>query len=73
MSVEARQKCYESYLEEAFKLARKLQKQNPSTDHVLDGTLGELQFFALPECCINSNTSKRKKGLLGKLKSILSN
>ena len=73
MSVEARQKCYESYLEEARKLARKLQKQNPSTDHLLDGTLGKLQFFALPECCVNSDANKTKKGLMGKLKSIFSN
>ena len=72
MSVEARQKCYESYLKEAQKLARKLQKQNPSTDHVLEGKLGQLQFFALPECCIDSDTNKAKKGLMGKLKSIFS-
>ncbi len=47
-----RQKCYTTYLEEAFALALKLQKQAPSIEHTLEGPLGELQFFALPECCI---------------------
>ena len=73
MPYEERQKRYTSYLEEASKLARKLQKQDPSVEHELDGALGELQFFALPECCITPGNQKGRKGFIGKLKSIFSN
>jgi len=72
MPYEERNKCYTSYLEEALKLARKLQKQDPSVEHALEGTLGELQFFALPECSINPDDKKAGGGLIGKLKSIFS-
>ncbi len=73
MPYEERNKCYTSYLEEALKLAKKLQKQDPSVEHALEGALGELQFFALPECSINPDDKKAGSGLMGKLKSIFSN
>ena len=47
-----RQKCYSRYLEEALLLAGELLKKTPPAEHVLAGKLGELQFFALPECCM---------------------
>jgi len=72
MPYEERNRCYTSYLEEALKLAKKLQKQNPSVEHALEGALGELQFFALPECSINPDDKKAGSGLMGKLKSIFS-
>jgi selenocysteine lyase/cysteine desulfurase len=72
MPYEDRQKCYESYLEEASKLAGKLQKRKPSGAHELDGKLAELQFFALPECCINEDGKQSRKGLMGKLRGIFS-
>jgi len=72
MPYEERNKCYTSYLEEALKLAKKLQKQDPSVEHALEGALGELQFFALPECSINPDDKKAESGLMGKLKSIFS-
>ena len=59
MPFEERQKCYKSYLEEAKKLAEKLQKQDQPTKQTLEGTLGELQFFALPECCIQPEGKKQ--------------
>ena len=65
-----RQKRYTSYLGEASKLAKKLQKQDPSVEYSLEGKLSELQFFALPECCMNTGDNKTEKGILGKLKSI---
>ena len=68
MPFEERQKRYTSYLEEALKLARSLQKQDPSVEHELEGKLSELQFFALPECCMQSDA--KKDGLMGKLKAI---
>ena len=70
MPTAERNKRYTSYLKAASKLARKLQKQNPSVEHALSGKLGELQFFALPECSINPDAEKTQKGLMGKLKSI---
>jgi selenocysteine lyase/cysteine desulfurase len=72
MPFEERQKCYSSYLEDAFKLARKLEKRKPATDYKLEAKLAELQFFSLPECCINPATAKTDKGLMGKFKSMLS-
>jgi len=65
-----RQKRYTSYLAEASKLAKKLQKQDPSVEYTLEGKLSELQFFALPECSMNAGDNKTGKGVFGKLKSI---
>lgn len=73
MPFEERQKCYTAYLDEAQKLARKLQKSDASTEHVLEGKAGELQFFALPECCMDTSKKKNGKGLVGKLKAIFGN
>ena len=70
MPFEERQKRYTSYLEQALQLARKLQKKAPQVEHTLEGKPGELQFFALPECCMGSENKKNRKGLMGKLKSI---
>jgi selenocysteine lyase/cysteine desulfurase len=72
MPYEERNKCYTSYLKDALKLAKKLQKQDPSVEHALEGALGELQFFALPECSINPDDKKAGSGLMAKLKSIFS-
>jgi hypothetical protein len=72
MSYEERQSCYRSYLDDAQKLAGKLQKQEPSAAAVLDGKLAELQFFTLKECCINPAAQKPAKGLVGKLKGMFS-
>jgi len=44
-----RQKLYESYLLEAREWADKLDVANPSGEVLLEGELGELQFFALRE------------------------
>jgi len=70
MPFDERQKRYTSYLQQALKLARKLQKQAPSVEHALDGKLGELQFFALPECSLQEDSEHTGGGLMGKLKSI---
>lgn len=70
MPVEERRTRYESYLDEALQWARKLQKQEPVVPHQLAGTLGELQFFALPECCIDPGADSKHKGLIDKIKSI---
>jgi selenocysteine lyase/cysteine desulfurase len=70
MPFEERRKCYESYLREALELAQKLQKKNLTAEHVLEGKAGELQFFALPDCCMDSGNKNKRKGLVGKLKAI---
>jgi len=70
MSLQERQKRYTGYLEEALNMARKLAKQDPSVAHELSGTLAELQFFSLPECCMESSGKKPRKGVIGKLRSI---
>ncbi len=63
MPVEERRVRYTSYLAEALEWAHKLQEQQPSAAHRLEGTLGELQFFSLPECCMNPETGKKHSGL----------
>ena len=70
MPHEEREKHYISYLEQALELAGNLQKQHPSVAHELDGKLGELQFFALPQCCLEAGGKKMGGGLAGKLKNI---
>ena len=70
MPYEERQKRYTSYLAEAMKHARRLQKQDPSVEYALEGKLSELQFFSLPECSMHPDNNKAGKRLLGKLKSI---
>ena len=70
MPYEERNKRYTSYLSEALQLAKELQKQDASVAHALEGKLGELQFFALPECSMDTDDKKIRKGLMGKLKAI---
>jgi len=64
---------YTSYLDEALQLARKFEKQGSSTPHQLEGTLGELQFFSLPECCLNAEAENKHKGLMDKIKAVFRN
>jgi selenocysteine lyase/cysteine desulfurase len=71
MSLEERRANYASYLDEARKWASDLEKNAPSTPHLLAGTLGELQFFALPECCVSADTQKPGGKLMNKIKDIL--
>jgi len=65
-----RQTRYSAYLAEAGDLAEELQQQDPSEQHLLEGTLGELQFFTLPECCVNQETRARHRALMGKIKTL---
>lgn len=62
MPYEERRKCYTSYLDQALKLAQKLQKQDPSAEYVLEGKLSELQFFALPESSMSAGDNKTGNG-----------
>ena len=70
MPWEERERRYNSYLEFADKLAKKLEKKTAPEDYVLAGELAELQFFALPECCMEAGDGSGQKGVVGKLKSI---
>jgi len=72
MSLDERRRHYEAYLEEARQLAEKLQLQGPMTQKDLEGQLGELQFFTLPECCAQGNGKKSRTGMMGKIKSLFS-
>lgn len=72
MPLEERRKCYESYLRDALEMAQKLQKKNLTAEHVLEGKAGELQFFALPDCCMEPDNKSKPKGLADKLKAIFS-
>ena len=73
MPLEERRQRYTQYLDEALHLARKFEKRKMSADHVLQGKAGELQFFTLPECCVDTHNDKVSSGLAGKLRSIFSN
>jgi len=73
MPPDERQARYTRYLDDALKLARKLEKKTLSTSHQLEGRLGELQFFSLPECCINIEAENKRKGLVDKIKAVFRN
>ena len=70
MSIDERRTRYTSYLDEALQLARKLEKKASSTSHQLEGRLGELQFFSLPECCVNVESENKRGGLMDKIKAV---
>ncbi|NOR19582.1 MAG: aminotransferase class V-fold PLP-dependent enzyme, partial [Xanthomonadales bacterium] len=72
MSFNERQQRYSDYLNEAFGVAEDLQKQAPTIEYMFEGSLKELQFFALPECCMIPETKKGSQGFIGKLKSVFS-
>ena len=73
MPFEERQMRYASYLEEAEQWARKLRKQKPAMEeYTLEGKLGDLQFFTVPECCLKPDDRKSGIGFASKLKSIFS-
>ena len=72
MALEERRQRYTQYLDEALKLARQFEKRAVSADHVLEGKAGELQFFTLPECCMDAGNDKAPSGLAGKFKAIFS-
>ena len=72
MPFEERQNRYASYLQEASALATQLQKLPAHVEYRLDGVLGELQFFSLPECSIDTHGRKTGGGILNQLTSIIS-
>ncbi|MBT8071805.1 MAG: aminotransferase class V-fold PLP-dependent enzyme [Gammaproteobacteria bacterium] len=72
MPLEERRQRYTQYLDDALKLARQFEKRAVSADHVLEGKAGELQFFTLPECCMDAGNDKAPGGLAGKFKAIFS-
>jgi hypothetical protein len=70
MPLEERREHYQRYLAEANQLAEKLRQQGPLTEKDLEGMLGDLQFFTLPECCTGNTKNASSTGLMGKLKSL---
>ena len=70
MAVEARQQSYNRFLDEARQLADELRQLTPPAEHVLEGTLGQLQFFCLPGCCMPAVEKETGNSWVGKLKSI---
>lgn len=62
MPLEVRRDCYQRYLKEAADLAEKLKSNDQGVERQLDGMLGKLQFFALPESCIGCGEHPPKKG-----------
>jgi selenocysteine lyase/cysteine desulfurase len=72
MPLEERRQRYTQYLDDALKLARQFEKRAVSADHVLEGKAGELQFFTLPECCMDAGNDKAPGGLARKFKAIFS-
>jgi hypothetical protein len=73
MPLEVRRACYQRYLKEATDLVEVLRLKDQGTERELDGNLGKLQFFALPECCIGCEEHPPKKGLASKIKAVFSN
>lgn len=55
MSIGERARRYSSYLESAEQVAVKLQSEGPVAEYQLEGRLKDLQFFALPECCMQAD------------------
>jgi len=47
-----------------------MQQQGPHTEMELEGALGGLQFFTLPECCARSSNKEARKSMMGRLKSL---
>ena len=70
MPLEERREHYQRYLAEANQLAEKLHQQGPLTEKDLEGMLGDLQFFTLPECCTGNTKNASSTGLMGRLKSL---
>ncbi len=70
MPMAQRQQHYASFLEVALQLAEGLQKEAPPKAHELDGVLGELQFFSLPEGCVKVPDNAGHRGFISQLKSI---
>jgi len=64
MPYEERQRRYSDYLKEALRLAGDLQKLTPTIEYELEGDLKKLQFFALPECCMSTETADTHQGLM---------
>jgi selenocysteine lyase/cysteine desulfurase len=60
MSLEQREACYRSFLNTAMKLATELSGQDTVIERELEGSLGKLQFFSLPECSMLKNGTLRK-------------
>ena len=73
MSFDERRNRYTAYLDEALQLARKLEKREPAGSHRLEGKLGELQFFSLPNCCIDAKKAHKQMGFLNKIRSVFNN
>ena len=59
MSFDERKQRYSDYLKEALRHATDLQDQTPTLEYELEGDLKELQFFALPACCMPPGTVKK--------------
>ncbi|MCW8926103.1 MAG: hypothetical protein OQJ84_07595, partial [Xanthomonadales bacterium] len=72
MPHDTRNAHYQRYLDEARQLAEKLRMQGPLMEKDLEGMLGDLQFFTLPECCTSKTEESAGRGLMGKLKSLFS-
>ena len=59
MPFEERQRRYSEYIKEAERMAVELQNQAATVEFELGSDLQELQFFALPECCMPSEQKSR--------------
>jgi hypothetical protein len=59
MSFEERQRRYSEYIEEAERMVVELQNQAATVEFELASDLQELQFFALPECCMPQEQKSR--------------
>lgn len=62
---------YKHYLDEALQLALQLQSESPVADYELEGRLKDLQFFALPECCMQTVIKPAEEGLMQEIKSTI--
>jgi len=58
MPLEERKQRYSSYLKYAEDMAERLGKQTSAKNYELTEDLADLQFFALPECCMPAGKNK---------------
>lgn len=71
MPIAERARRYASHLDEAKQLAAQLQSEGPVAEHELQGRLKDLQFFALPDKCMQTMVNPAGKGLLKKIKEAI--
>jgi selenocysteine lyase/cysteine desulfurase len=65
LEFEKRQHFYQAAMREALELAEELEQRGAAPEIVLNGELGELQFFSLPEGCLTTQSREMAREARG--------